>query len=135
MKKKTKGQLVKLLDAIYSQYIRLRDADKKWYCKCITCWIRLHRKQSQNCHFLTRSNYKYRRSDDNCFAWCMRCNVFLNWNYKVYTMVMIKKYWITRVKARIGEVNAPYDIKPYEIEEKIQIYKEKVKDLLTTIKE
>lgn len=47
-------------------------------------------------------------------------------------MVMIKKYWITRVKARISEVNAPYDIKPYEIEEKIQIYKEKVKELLTT---
>ncbi len=86
----------------------------------------------QNGHYITRSNYKYRRDDDNCFVQCPICNVRLNGNYKQYTLYMIDKYGRERVEARINEVKAPYDIKPYELESMIEIMKEKVSKLLTT---
>lgn len=37
IKTKSRSQLVKELDAIFSRYIRLRDADKNGICTCITC--------------------------------------------------------------------------------------------------
>lgn len=132
MKKKTKWQLVKILDALYSKFVRLSYSDKNWYCKCVTCGKIDHYKRMQNWHYITRANYKYRRDDDNCFVQCPICNVRLNGNYKHYTLYMIDKYGRERVEARINEVKAPYDIKPYELESMIEIMKEKVKALLTT---
>lgn len=128
-KKKTRSQLIKELDKRFSVYIRLRDCDKKWIVKCPLCWSKNHRKKSQNMHFITRWNYKYRRDEKNCYWWCMRCNVILNWNYQKYTMFMIKKYWIDKVQEMINDKWLA-NIKTYELEEKIEYYKDFSKMLL-----
>lgn len=96
-KAKSRWKLVKELDSIFSRFIRLRDADKKWICTCVTCWDRKHRKEMHCCHFVTRWNYKYRWSENNCFAGCYKCNVILHWNYISYTLFMVKKYWEKKV--------------------------------------
>jgi Bacteriophage Lambda NinG protein len=88
-KTKTHSQLVKELDAIFSRYIRLRDADDKGICVCITCGSKVHRKEIQNGHFISRGNYKYRRSVVNCFGQCMPCNIYKSGNYISYTLYMI----------------------------------------------
>lgn len=131
-KVKSRSKLIKELDTAYSQYIRLKDSIKG-IATCVTCGAKANYKLLQNGHRITRGNYKYRRSDDNCHVQCMRCNIFLSGNYKAYTLFMIKKYGLEFVEERNNEINWITDIKNYELEEKIEFYKEKVKELLKLV--
>ena len=128
-KTKTRWQIVKELDAIFSKFIRLRDADNKWMCICITCWEILHWKKIQCWHFLSRSNYKYRRDENNCFPQDVACNIYKSWNYIAYTLKMIKMFWEDRVK-EMQEDKELVKISTPELREKIEYYKEKVNALL-----
>lgn len=133
VKKKTRSQLIKELDKRYSLYIRLKDADVRGYCRCVTCNKVDYYKNMQNGHYLTRANYKYRRSDDNCFPQCVTCNVRLNGNYKSYTLFMIKKFWQERVEKRLGEIRSTTEIKSFELEESIEHYKIKVTSFISKL--
>lgn len=100
MKKKkslTRQDLIKKLDSVFSTFIRLRDCNEKGIVVCPLCWTKTPRKKAQNMHFISRWVMKYRFDEKNCHAWCMRCNVFLNWNYIIYTRWMQKKYGIAFV--------------------------------------
>lgn len=127
-KKPTRSKLVKKLDQIFSQYIRLKYA-KKGICECYTCGQKAPRKEMQNWHFLSRGNYKYRRDENNCRVQDYRCNVIYSGNYKVYTMKMIKELGEKKVKEMIEDKSLA-KIKTYEIEEMILLYTEKVERLL-----
>lgn len=127
-KTKTRSQLVKELDTIFSRYIRLRDADNYWMCSCITCWDKKPRKEMQNCHFRSRSCYKYRWSESNCWAWCCKCNVMLHWNYIQYTLVMIDKFWKQRVENIMNDKEL-IKISTVAIKDCIELYKLKVIEL------
>ena len=128
-KTKTRWQIVKELDAIFSKFIRLRDADNKWMCICITCWEILHWKKIQCWHFISRGNYKYRRDENNCFPQCVACNIYKSWNYISYTLKMIKMLWEDVVK-EMQEDKELVKISTTELREKIEFYKEKVGELL-----
>ena len=91
-KKPTRGKLVKKLDAIFSRYIRLKNADSNGMVQCYTCLEQHHRKKIQNGHFVSRWNYKYRWSEDNCRPQCYKCNCIYSGNYKLYTLKMIREY-------------------------------------------
>jgi len=132
IKTKSRSQLVKELDAIFSRYIRLRDANDNWICTCITCWDRKPRKEMHNTHFISRSNYKYRRSVVNCWAGCYKCNVILHWNYISYTLVMVKKYGEGIVR-EMQEDKELIKISTPEIREMIEKYKYEV-ELLMKVK-
>lgn len=125
-KKKTKtvsrSKLVKKADSIFSTYIRLRDADKHWIVKCPLCWAKIHWKKAQNMHFITRACWFYRYSETNCHAWCMRCNVILNWNYIAYTRWMQNQYWIADVDKMIANSKKVYKLPTSEIQEIIDQY-------------
>ena len=125
-KKKTKivsrSKLVKKADSVFSTYIRLRDADKHWMVKCPLCWAKIHWKKAQNMHFITRACWFYRYSETNCHAWCMRCNVILNWNYIAYTRWMQNEYWIEDVDKMIANSKKVYKLPTSEIQEIIDQY-------------
>jgi len=129
---KSRSQLVKELDAIFSRYIRLRDADDKGICTCITCNEKLHRKNIQSWHFITRWNYKYRRSVTNCWSQCMPCNIYKSWNYISYTLAMIWKYGECVVR-EMQEDRELIKISTPEIREMIEKYKYEV-ELLMKVK-
>ena len=38
-RKPKRKNLIKKLDAVFSKYIRLRDADQEGYCRCATCGV------------------------------------------------------------------------------------------------
>ena len=97
-KTKSRSKIVKELDSIFSKYIRVKYSNKKWYCKCITCWKIDHYKKLHCGHFISRKVYKYRWSIENCFPQCPWCNIFLSGNYIKYTLFMIDKFWIEKVK-------------------------------------
>ena len=132
MKKKktwpTRSQLIKKLDQIFSVYVRLLVADKEWMVTCPLCWARVHWKQAQNMHFITRSVYKYRRDEKNCHAGCMRCNVILHGNYIVYTRRMQRKYGDILIDEMINDKQI-MKIATWSLQEKIDYYADLVNDL------
>jgi len=124
-KTKTRWQLIKEFDAIFSRYIRQRDSID-WICTCITCWDKHPIEKMHNTHFITRWNYKYRRDENNCFAWCYKCNIILHWNYINYTLAMISKFWKEKVEQMINDKEL-IKISTPEIREKIEYYKSLLK--------
>jgi len=129
-KKKTRSKLIKELDAIFSRYIRLLYADKKWMVMCYTCWKKEHWKKAQNGHFISRKYLISRRDVENCRVQCVWCNIFKSWNYIEYTRKMIDEKWREFVEHLVKQKKKIYKIKTYELEEMIKEYKEKVEKLL-----
>jgi hypothetical protein len=77
-KKPTRSKLVKKLDVVFSQYIRLSNADKRGMCTCITCGKVGHWKTSgiQAGHFISRKHYSTRWDERNVKPQCVGCNVY-----------------------------------------------------------
>lgn len=77
-KKPTRSKLIKKLDVIFSQYIRLSRSDKNGFCTCITCGKKGHWKNGgiQAGHFMSRKHYSTRWNEDNVHPQCVACNIF-----------------------------------------------------------
>ena len=77
-KKPTRSKLIKKLDVIFSQYIRLSRSDKNGFCTCITCGKKGHWKNGgiQAGHFMSRKHYSTRFNEDNVHPQCVACNMF-----------------------------------------------------------
>jgi len=69
-------KLKKKLDTVFSLYIRLRDADQKGICECITCGERKHFRQMHAGHFLSRRYLATRWDEMNVAAQCPSCNLY-----------------------------------------------------------
>jgi hypothetical protein len=72
------------LDIIFSQLIRLKEADEHGMVKCFTCDIIKHWKQMQCGHFQPRAHMPTRFSEKNCRPQCKNCNEDLRGNYVVF---------------------------------------------------
>lgn len=72
----TRSKIVKKLDKVFSQYIRLRNADSMGIAECVTCGKRDHWKKQQCGHFQSRKHYTTRWDEVNCQVQCAGCNVF-----------------------------------------------------------
>jgi hypothetical protein len=70
------SKLKKTLDSVFSQYIRLKHADKNGYVKCYTCSTVRHWKEMQNGHFVSRTYLITRFNENNCRPQCVGCNMF-----------------------------------------------------------
>jgi hypothetical protein len=75
-KKPKRSTLVKKADAIFSQFIRQRNADHNGMTECFTCGKQDHWKKLQCGHFMSRKHYATRWNEDNCQVQCAGCNVF-----------------------------------------------------------
>lgn len=129
MKKKlNRSKLVKKLDAVFSQYVRLHYSNKNGICECYTCWEKLPRKKIQNGHFISRGNYKYRWDINNCRPQCMWCNIFKHGNYIEYTTRMIDEYGIDVINKMKSDKEL-IKISTPDIELLIDTYKDMVEQL------
>lgn len=129
---KSRWHLVRQLDSIFSKYIRLSYANKDWLVQCVTSGKRYHWKEIQCGHYISRSNYKYRRDEKNCFPQSYHDNVILSWNYKVYRKVMEQKHWELVVDNMENDKEL-VKISTPRIEEQIEHYTKIVKHLLEKI--
>jgi hypothetical protein len=75
-KKPVRSKLIKKLDTVFSRYIRMKNADKRGYCMCITCEKTFHWKEIQAGHFMSRKHYSTRWDEDNVHPQCVACNVY-----------------------------------------------------------
>ena len=127
-KTKTRQDYIKQLDNVFSTFIRIRDCNEKGIVVCPLCWAKIPRKQSQNMHFVSRGVLKHRFDENNCFAWCLRCNVILHWNYIAYTRFMQNKFGIAYVDRLIAD-KWPYKIPTPLLVEMILYYQKKTEIL------
>lgn len=121
--------LQKRLDSIFSEYIRLRDANENGFCKCITCSSMWRWQLIQNGHFIDRRHIKTRYDERNCNSCCYHCNVVLRGNLNKYRLFIIDRYG----KEVLEELEAGrHSIEKWNIsdyQEKINYYSYKVKQL------
>ena len=76
IKKPTRSKIVKKLDTVFSQYIRLSNADNNKNCICVTCNKTFFWKEIQAGHFMSRKHYSIRWDERNVKPQCAGCNVF-----------------------------------------------------------
>ena len=77
-KKPTRSKLVKKLDVVFSQWVRLSNADSRGFCTCVTCGKQGHWKTGgiQAGHFISRKHYSTRWDERNFKPQCVACNVY-----------------------------------------------------------
>jgi len=105
-KTKTRSQLVRDLDKVFSQYIRVKDSIDGT-AVCVTCGDQKPWRQQQNGHYMSRGHYPTRWDEDNCHVQCVACNMFRSGNYTEYSIYMINRYGadflpVLRDKAKNG---------------------------------
>jgi len=77
--------LIQDADAIFSQYIRLKYADKRGMVKCFTCDTVKHWTMMQNGHYIKRACLQLRFDERNCRPQDYHCNVELYGSLPIYT--------------------------------------------------
>ena len=75
MRKISRKGLVKKLDKIFGEYIRLRYA-KKGIVECVTCGVHKHYTEVDAGHFMSRKHYSTRWHPTNVQVQCKNCNAF-----------------------------------------------------------
>jgi hypothetical protein len=92
MQKKVKrSTLIKKLDAVFSIYIRRKDAVNE-IAQCVTCGKKDHWSKLQNGHWASRRHYSTRWDERNCNVQCAGCNVFRAGEIYLYTKYLCSKY-------------------------------------------
>lgn len=92
-KKSDKRKLIEKLDAVFSQYIRLKDATPNTgYVVCSTCGKMHHWTKIQNGHYVSRARMALRFCEDNCHPQCVSCNVMQHGNMLAYRRFMVRTY-------------------------------------------
>lgn len=125
MKKKTTAQLKKILDQVFSQFVRQKYADEDGMVDCWTCSKRLHWKEMQNGHFVSRQHLATRYSEDNCRPQCVGCNVFGGGKVSVFAERLERELGEGTVSRLYREANRI--TKDYPYLEKIAHYKSLIK--------
>ena len=121
-----RSKVVRDLDAIFSQYIRLKESDEYGYCICVTSGQKMFWKEAQCGHFISRGKYPTRWDETNCHPQSVYSNIFLKGDYINYTIYMIDRYGREYVDELIDRSKQSVKIPTSELIEKIDYYKTEV---------
>ena len=117
------------LDTVFSQFIRLNNADECGRISCYCCYASIPWKQAEAMHYFGRSNTNTRWIPMNVHSGCHNCNVNLNGNLKVYARNLKKEYGDTAIDVLTTLKNTVAKFTNYEIEGMIIHYRNEVKKL------
>ncbi len=124
--------LVKKLDKVFSEYIRLRDS-KDGYFRCCSCGQIKPYAQADAGHFINRKWMSTRWREDNVHAQCAYCNRFDEGNGPGYTRFIQRTYGNSKVDFLLGIKQQQMKYSDFELELLIKEYKEKVKILKKSV--
>lgn len=106
-----KAQKLKLADKLFGDFIKKRDSDKFGQVKCPCCnnLYSMNDRTGDNqavvqiLHFVSRTNYQYRYSEDFCYAGCCYCNLnnYLDAKgkeYQNYKNMLVQKLGLAEVE-------------------------------------
>jgi len=121
-KKVSRSKLVKKLDTVFSQYIRLKNSvDEK--ATCFTCGKVDHWKKLQNGHFQSRKHYSTRWDEENCQVQCAGCNVFKYGEQYKFSVNLDAKYGEGTAERLSIKAQQIIKLSNFEIEDMIKRYK------------
>ena len=124
-KKPTRSKLVKKLDTVFSQWVRLSNADNNKNCICVTCNKVFFWKEIQAGHFMSRKHYSIRWDERNVKPQCVGCNVFKYGEQYKFSLFLGKD------AAEVLYLKSKEIVKftNYELEDKINDYSLRLKKL------
>lgn len=117
------------MDKIFSEYIRLRDADCNGYIRCYCCGYPVNWKLAHNGHFMNRRHLGTRFDERNCHSCCVPCNTYNNGNLEAYEAHLINDYGETIIPILEMLKHTVTKLSEMEIRELEIFYKQKVKEL------
>jgi len=111
--------MIQILDKVFSEYIRRRDAGGSEYVRCVTCNTVKHWKEMDSGHFVNRNHLSTRWDIRNSNTQCPQCNRFKSGKQHRHGLAIDRKYGkgtadqlqaISRVYAGIDEWWLSYNI-------------------------
>lgn len=126
---RSKPNLTKKLDKVFSAYIRLRDAMPSGYFKCISCGQIRPFEQADCGHFFSRKNMSVRFDEDDCHAECRGCNRFSSDHLIAYQANLIRKIGMQRFELLSAKAHQAKRWSDFELEAMIKHYTAEVKRL------
>lgn len=126
MKTKSTSKLKKELDKLFSLYIRQKYSENG-YATCYTCGITKPWKEMQCGHFVSRSYLATRFLEANVRVQCVGCNMFGGGRTVIFANKIENEEGLGTVAALYKE--AQKVIKNFPYQEKIEYYKQKIKEL------
>jgi len=127
------SDLIADADAVFSQYIRLKYADKNGIVKCFTCSEKKHWTLMQNGHYIKRAHLYLRWDERNCRPQDNTCNCLRDGNIGAFSANLEKeKPGITDIL--IEEMRVVHKPTREEIRQIIAEYTPKVKAMKLAFK-
>ena len=133
-KKKSKKGLKDKLWKLFSQYIRLRDAEWNGNAPCISCGKVIFWKDLDAGHFIAKNSGDFFYFlEDNVHAQCPYCNRFLHGNLLNYRRRLIDKMGEDKVEELEyqSQLNVRLELNKIDLdyEDLIRVYKDKLNEL------
>lgn len=127
-KNKPKGvsKLMKELDAVFSRYVRLKNADSEGIVSCYTCGHRNHYKKMQNGHYISRFYKKYRFDERNCRVQCSMCNMWKSGDIPTFRIRLVQELGLAEVESMEADYKELYKLDIGFLEERIIHYQQAV---------
>lgn len=114
---------------VFSEYIRLRDADENGYCKCCTSGEIVHWKLCDAGHFIPRRHLATKFHEQNVHAQRRFDNRFKNGEQFVYSKFIDEKYGKGTADKLLALSRTRSKMSQFEIDQLTKHYKELVKKL------
>lgn len=124
--------LVKKLDRVFSEYIRLRDSKPFGYkyFRCISCGRILPYEEADCGHFIGRTHMSVRFDELDCNAECRRCNRFSSDHIIYYQKNLEKKIGKEKLDLLIARGHQTKKWTAWELSILITHYQEEVNKML-----
>lgn len=121
----THSEWLKILQVTFNTFIRTRDAEEN----CISCQRPLKGRKFDAGHFRSvGGNPQLRFNEENCFGQCVPCNRDKHGHLLEYRKKLVIKLGLEKVEW-LENFNESSKLSITEIKEKIQYYKQKIKQL------
>ena len=119
--KKPKSKLIKELDILFSQFVRLSNSIDG-FCSCVTCGRVYEWKKIQAGHFISRQHYSVRWDERNVKPQCYGCNVMQQGRQYEFSKYLGQElseelYLLSKQIRKFSEI---------ELQELIEYYKNKI---------
>lgn len=128
MKKKSRKNLIVALDRVFSKYIRTKYIRDN-FVECVTCNRKYPINKIQAGHFMSRKHYSTRWDEENVFPQCYGCNVAKNGEQYLFSKFIDEKFGEGYSDVLLFKSRESVKFADYELEEMIQDYTKRLKDL------
>ena len=122
-------ELTKVLDKVFSEYIRLKFSDDNGYCRCVTCGSIRKWNDIDNGHFINRDVKATRFDEINCRPQCVSCNHYHSGKAYKFRQALVEIYGEKEIKDMERKAELGGSFCAYQLREMIIEYREKVRML------